>query len=60
MNISIQLEKGRELFAEIRNGQLEGIRHPNISDFNKYPEKCLYFVEQVVEHINLGRKESEK
>jgi len=58
MNISVPLKNGHELFAEIKDGELIGLKEPDITDFNQYPDKCLYFIQQIVEAIK-SQKEIE-
>lgn len=57
MYISVPLEN-HELFAEVKDGKLISLREPSIPDYNEHPEKCLYFIQRIVEAIK-SQKEIE-
>lgn len=48
--------EGEEYLADITNGQLVKYRGPDIKDINAFPDKCLYFVQSVVDEIKRQRE----
>ena len=57
MNISVSLGEDRELFAEIKEGELIGIKEPTIPDINEYPDACLRFMQLIVDAIKTFHEE---